>query len=207
MEGLIAVLLTVAYLIGSIPWAVWISKLFYGVDVRDLGSRNAGATNTFRTLGKAAGTAVLILDVAKGIAAVLLAGFVRETLSDADYFMTLQVGLALLATLGHIYPVLARFKGGKGVATLAGAVFIVLPNASLAATAVFLAVFFISHYISLSSILASVTLVIAAIFIHQITYAPLIGIICFIPVLILFTHRTNIQRLLDGNENKMYLRK
>src|SRR5687767_8264570 len=187
-----------AYLIGSIPWAVWISKAFYGVDVRTQGSMNAGATNTFRVLGKNAGALVLLLDVAKGMAAVVLSLLVKDSFSDRDYYWVFQVGLALAATLGHVFPVFAGFKGGKGVATLTGAAFWIFPEAALVALCVFACVFLVSHYISLSSISAAVALAIAAIAFHRIDYEPLIGMICLIPLLIVYTHRANIYRLRHG---------
>ena len=201
------VLLITAYLIGSIPWAVWVSKAFYGVDVRTQGSRNAGATNTFRVLGRTAGMAVLVLDIVKGLIAVALALAVKDQIEDRDYYRLLQVGIALVATVGHVFPLFAGFKGGKGVATLTGAMFWIFPEASLIALVVFAGVFVVSHYISLSSICASIALAIAAIAFHRIDYETLIGAIVLIPLLVMYTHRTNIQRLLDGNENKMYLKR
>ena len=200
-------LLLAAYLIGSIPWAVWISKVFYGVDVRTQGSKNAGATNTFRVLGKNAGALVLLLDVAKGMGAVVLSLLVKDQFTDQDYYHSFQVGLALAATLGHIFPVFAGFKGDNGVATLTGAAFWIFPPAALLALVVFVCVFLVSHYISLSSITAAVALTIAAIAFHRIDYEPLIGLVVIIPLLILYTHRANIHRLLEGNENKMYVKK
>ena len=116
-------LIILAYVIGSIPWAVWISRGVYGVDVRTEGSRNAGATNTFRVLGKRAGVAVLLLDLVKGIGAVMLASTIRHLFNDHDYYKLFQLSLAYAATFGHIFPLFARFKGGKGVATLTGAMF------------------------------------------------------------------------------------
>jgi acyl phosphate:glycerol-3-phosphate acyltransferase len=203
----IFLLLAAAYVIGSIPWAVWISKTYYGVDVRTQGSMNAGATNTFRVLGKNAGALVLLLDVAKGMGAVVLSLLIKDQFTDHDYYIIFQVSLALVATLGHVFPVFANFKGGKGVATLTGAVFWIFPEAALVALVVFACVFFVSHYISLGSICASVAIVIAAIAFKRYDYAPLIGLLSLIPVLVVYTHRANIQRLLDGSENKMYMKR
>jgi len=203
----IVALLAAAYLIGSIPWAVWISKGFYGVDVRTKGSNSAGATNTFRVLGKNAGTLVLLLDVAKGMAAVVLSLLVKDQFTDRDYYHCFQVGLALMATVGHVFPVFAKFKGGKGVASLTGAAFWIFPPAALVAFVVFACVFLVSHYISLSSISAAVALAIAAVAFFRIDYEPLIGLVALIPVLVIYTHRANIQRLREGNENKMFLKR
>ena len=196
-----------AYAIGSIPWAVWISKSVYGMDVRTAGSKNAGATNTFRVLGKKAGVAVLLLDVAKGIAPAALAYAVRGDFNELEHFRFLQVCLALIATLGHVFPLFANFKGGKGVATLTGAMFFIFPEAALVGAAVFIAVFVASKFISLSSMIASITLASAACIIYRLEHLPLVIVIWLVPLLVIYTHRANIRRLRDGNENKMYLRK
>lgn len=200
----VALVLT-AYLIGSIPWAVWLSKSLYGVDVRTAGSRNAGATNTFRVLGRKAGVAVLLLDVAKGVSVGALAYLVRNDFNDLEHFRLLQVSLALIATLGHVYPLFANFKGGKGVATLTGAMFFVFPEAALVGAGVFLAVFLISKFISLSSMSAAIALASAACIIYRLDYLPLVIVIWLVPLLVIYTHRTNIKRLREGNENKMHL--
>jgi acyl phosphate:glycerol-3-phosphate acyltransferase len=198
-------LVLTAYLIGSIPWAVWLSKSLYGIDVRTEGSKNAGATNTFRVLGKKAGVAVLLLDVAKGVAVGASAYAVRHNFNDLEHFRLLQVSLALIATLGHVYPLFANFKGGKGVATLTGAMFFIFPEAALVGAAVFLAVFLISKFISLSSMSAAVALASAACIIYRLDYLPLVTVIWLVPLLVIYTHRANIKRLREGNENKMYL--
>ena len=112
----IALLILGSYLLGSIPTAVWIGKAFYGIDVREFGSGNAGATNTFRVLGKKAGFPVLIIDVLKGSAAVALA-FLSPIAFENPDFVDLQLGLGVAVLLGHIFPVFAGFRGGKGVAT------------------------------------------------------------------------------------------
>jgi acyl phosphate:glycerol-3-phosphate acyltransferase len=202
---MVALFLLTAYVIGSIPWSVWIGKAFYGVDVREHGSRNAGATNTFRVLGRKAGTAVLLLDIAKGIGAAMLALTVKDAIHDPEQYKLVQLGLALAATLGHVYPVLAKFKGGKGVATLTGALFYIFPEAALVAFGVFIAVFLVTNYISLSSMTASVAIACAALIMYRYDYWPLVLLIVLIPLLVIFTHRSNVQRLLHGNENKMHL--
>lgn len=199
------VLLLAAYLIGSIPWAVWLSKSLYGIDVRNEGSKNAGATNTFRVLGKKAGVAVLLLDVAKGLAVAALAYAVRDDFNDLEHFRLLQVCLSLVATLGHVFPVFANFKGGKGVATLTGAMFFIFPEAALVGMAVFLAVFLVSKFISLSSMSAAIALASAACIIYRLDYLPLVLVIWLVPLLVIYTHRANIKRLREGSENKMYL--
>src|SRR5436190_3997200 len=112
--------LVAAYILGSIPSAVWIGKIFYGIDVREYGSGNAGATNTFRVLGKKAGIPVLAIDVLKGFSAVSLAYFQSEWVPATNAFVIFQLTLAVFAVLGHVFPVFAGFRGGKGVATLLG---------------------------------------------------------------------------------------
>src|ERR1700740_3421660 len=105
--------LIAAYLMGSIPTAVWIGRIFYGIDVREYGSGNAGATNTFRVLGKKAGIPVLIIDILKGTAAVSLS-FLSGFQADTPFFTNFQIGLGIAALIGHIFPIFAGFRGGKG---------------------------------------------------------------------------------------------
>src|SRR5690606_18855796 len=115
----IAVLIVLAYLIGSIPTAVWVSKKMYGIDIREHGSGNAGATNTFRVLGPRAGTAVMIIDMLKAFIAVKLS-LVSSLPWYSEQITNLQVFLGLAAVLGHIFPIWADFRGGKGIASLFG---------------------------------------------------------------------------------------
>src|SRR5688572_2226418 len=151
-----ALLLLTAYLLGSIPTSVWIGKAFYNIDVREFGSGNAGATNTFRVLGRRAGIPVLVIDILKGTAAVALAwasGFSTES----EEFVHLQLGLGVAALLGHIFPVFAGFRGGKGVATILGIVICIVPLACAIALVVFLVVLFASRIVTLASITAGLT--------------------------------------------------
>lgn len=148
-------LVVAAYLLGSIPSAVWIGKKYYGVDVREHGSRNAGATNTLRVLGRRAALPVFALDVLKGFVAVTLAHLAGYP-HGSDQTFNLKIALVAAAVLGHIFPVFAGFRGGKGVATLAGAVLGVYPPAVLLCVATFLVVLMVSHYVSLSSMTAGV---------------------------------------------------
>ena len=135
--------LIVAYLLGSIPTAVWIGKLFYNKDVREYGSGNAGATNTFRVLGKSAGIPVLIIDVLKGSISILLVGLISEIPSNSDAFINLQLAFGISAFIGHLFPVFAEFRGGKGVATMLGIVLALNFPSALLAILVFLVVFII----------------------------------------------------------------
>ncbi len=196
-----------AYLIGAIPFSVLVGKLFYGKDVRKEGSKNPGATNTFRVLGTRAGLSVLILDIAKGMIAVSLSFYFGNIMITDPSFILYQLGLGLTAALGHVYPVYLWFKGGKGVATLFGVIVAIFWQAALGCIAVFLLVFIVSRYVSLSSIIASVFFPLVVIFYLHHTETPVIVFSLLIPVLIIITHRGNIKRLIAGTENKITFRK
>ncbi len=199
------VLLLGAYLIGSIPTAVWIGKYFYGIDVREYGSGNAGATNTFRVLGKKAGIPVLMIDILKGFFAVKLVFFQSVYLVDSIPYINLQLAFGIAALLGHIFPVFAAFRGGKGIATLLGIIFAVLPTAALASLVVFLIVLIISKYVSLGSMLAGIAFPIFVNFIFTTESNSLKLFSAIIAVLVLVTHQKNITRLIQGSENKTHL--
>ena len=196
-------LIVLAYLIGSIPTAVWISKHFFGIDIRDYGSGNAGATNTFRVLGSKWGTYVMIVDMLKAIIAVKLAFFLPDAHEYELYLINVQLGLGLAAVLGHVFPIWANFRGGKGVASLFGMVLGIQPNVALCCVGIFIVVLFLTRWVSLSSILASVAF---PIFILLIFNEPehLYRIFAVIVALmVVFTHQKNIGRLLKGNESKV----
>src|SRR5919202_6258688 len=149
-------LIILAYLIGSIPTSVWVSRRFFGIDIRDYGSGNAGATNTYRVLGARWGTLVMIVDMLKGIAATSLYILLPHYLHDEWDRTNLMVGLGLAAVVGHIFPIWAGFRGGKGVASLFGMVLGIQPNVALCCVGIFLLVLFLTRWVSLSSILASI---------------------------------------------------
>lgn len=196
-------LIVLAYLIGSIPTSVWVSKAFYGIDIRDYGSGNAGATNTYRILGPKWGTFVMIVDMLKAIVAVKLAYFLPYSFHSDLYLINMQVGLGLAAVVGHIFPIWADFRGGKGVATLFGMVLGIQPNVALCCVGVFILVLYLTRWVSLSSIIAGVAF---PIFILVIFNEPehLYRIFALIVgLLILFTHQKNIVRLLKGDESKV----
>lgn len=193
----------VAYLIGSIPTSVWVSKYFFDFDIRDYGSGNAGATNTYRVLGPKWGTIVMIVDMLKAIVAVKLAFLLPDTHINDLYVTNLQIGLGLSAVLGHIFPVWADFRGGKGVASLFGMVLGIQPNVALCCVGVFILVLYLTRWVSLSSVLASVAF---PVFILVIFNEPekLYRIFAIaVALLVLLTHQKNIGRILKGSENKV----
>ncbi len=198
------ILVIAAYLLGSIPSAVWISRKYYGIDIREYGSKNAGATNVLRVLGKRAALPVFAIDLSKGFVAVQLAHISTFMLGSEAMFL-FKMGLVAAVVLGHIFPVFAGFRGGKGVATLAGSVLGVYPPAVLLCLATFLVVLIISHYVSLSSMTAGVMFPIYTWFIFGERSRTLIGFACVVALLLIFTHRKNIGRLLAGTESKLYL--
>ncbi len=200
----IAILIVLAYLIGSVPTAVWISKRIYGIDIREHGSGNAGATNTFRILGPRAGSWVMFIDMLKGFIAVKLS-LLSAFSWDSEAITNLQVLLGLAAVLGHIFPIWADFKGGKGIATLFGMILSIQPLVAVSLAGVFLFILFITRYVSLSSITASVAFPLLILFIFhepEVSYRVFaIATAC----LVVLTHYKNIGRLLNGNESKVPL--
>lgn len=194
-------LLLAAYLLGSIPSAVWIGKFFYRVDVREYGSGNAGATNTFRVLGKKAGIPVLVIDSLKGYAAVCLACFSHYT-PGSNQFINLELVLGIASLIGHIFPLFASFRGGKGIATLLGIVLAVHLYAALIAIAVFIVVLLVSSYVSLSSMTAAVLFPVIVIGIFHERVPSLMIFSVLIAIMVLITHQKNIERLLRREESK-----
>ena len=198
----IGILIIAGYLLGSIPSAVWIGKWFYHTDVREHGSHNAGATNTLRVLGRRAALPVFVIDAAKGYAAVMLSHF-AELEGDALFF--LKIGLTAAAILGHIFPLFAGFKGGKGVATMAGCMLAIAPVPMLLGLATFIVVLAATHYVSLGSMTGGVLFPVYIILIDGFHSPYKIGLGVFVAVVLLITHRKNIQRLRAGTENKTCL--
>jgi len=191
-----------AYLLGSIPSAVWIGKAAKGVDVREHGSKNAGATNTMRVLGVKTGIPVLLIDICKGYAAVTLALFSPTFDPLTNAFVNFQLVLGAAAVLGHVFPVFAGFRGGKGVATIVGVLLALHWQATLIAIAVFLITLLISHYVSLGSLIMGLSFPISVICIFKTDSISLKIFSVAVSILLLVTHRKNISRLLKGKENK-----
>lgn len=195
----------IAYLLGSIPTAVWVGKIKYGIDVREHGSKNAGATNTFRVLGKKAGVFVLSVDILKGfIASFLPYLFINDQL-DSEHLIQIQILTSILAVVGHVFPIYAGFKGGKGVATSFGVIIGVHPPAALICIVVFLIVFLISHYVSLGAIFAALSFPTSIYFIFETKSIWLNSFAVLLCLLVLIAHRKNMKRLMNGTEGKMNL--
>lgn len=196
-----------AYLIGSIPTAVWIGKSKYGVDVREHGSKNAGATNTFRVLGKKPGIVVLSIDILKGVIAVLLPFILLGNSIDSETMIQLKITSALFAVVGHVFPLYAGFKGGKGVATSLGVIIGVHPLAALICLGIFLIIFITFKFVSLGAICAAISfpLVIHFVFHEDSVWLTVFSIT--LSVAVIFAHKKNIGRLLKGEESKMRLTK
>jgi len=202
---IIAILLVLAYLIGSIPSAVWVSKWVYGLDIREHGSGNAGATNTFRILGSKAGSTVMFVDMLKGFIAVKLAFLSGFTIGN-ELFENLSIFLGLSAVIGHIFPIWAEFRGGKGIATLFGMILSINPMVAVSLVGVFVMMLFLTKYVSLSSITASIAfpLLIVFIFNSDVHVGTRLFAIAT-AFLVVLTHHKNISRLISGNESKVAL--
>ena len=201
---IIIALLVTAYLLGSITTAVWWGKRYYGIDVREFGSGNAGATNTFRVLGKKAGIPVLAIDIVKGTAAVLLA-FLSPYVFESNQFVNLQLGLGIAALVGHVFPIFAGFRGGKGVATILGIVICLTPLTSLMVLGVFLIVLLATRYVSLSSMTAGLSFPFFLNVVLKNQNQTLLIFSLFVAALLILTHKKNIARLLKRQETKVNL--
>ncbi len=192
-----------AYLIGSVPTAVWISRYFFAIDIRDYGSGNAGATNTFRVLGSKWGTVVMSVDVLKGVLATSLYIFLPFYMHSKWDRTNLMVGLGLAAVAGHIFPIWADFRGGKGVATLFGMILAIQPLVAVYCVAVFLLCLYLTRFVSLSSILASIAFAVLILFIFKEREPLYRAFAIAVALLVILTHQKNISRLLRGSESKI----
>lgn len=199
------ILILLAYLIGSVPTAVWISKYFFKIDIRDYGSGNAGATNTFRVLGSKWGTFVMMVDVLKGIIATSLYILLPYYLTDEWDRTNFMIGLGLAAVLGHIFPIWAGFRGGKGVATLLGMAVAIQPLVALCCVGVFLIVLYLTRFVSLSSILAGVSFMVFILFIFNEKETLYRIFAVLVALMVILTHQKNIGRILKGTESKIPL--
>lgn len=191
-----------AYLLGAIPTALWVSKLFFGIDIREYGSKNMGATNTFRVLGPAYGVIVLVVDMVKGWLAVALANDMSVTDWMGNEIMLWQLMLGLTAVVGHIFPVFAGFRGGKGIATLFGMVLAIQPVMALVGVTVFVLVAMITRYISLASLLGVLVFSLCAFFAVRDEHLYFRWFSAIAALLVFIMHLPNLRRLLNGTENK-----
>lgn len=196
----------IAYLLGSIPTSVWVGRSWYGLDVREHGSKNAGATNTFRVLGKKPGIVVLSIDILKGALATLLPLIIlgaNET--DPDHLIQIRILAAILAVTGHVFPVFAQFRGGKGVATSLGVIIGLHPVAAAICVGIFLIVYISSKYVSLGAITAAMAFPFVIHFVLGENSVWLLSFSVLLSSLVIIAHKKNIGRLMKGEENKMNL--
>ncbi|MAE15139.1 MAG: acyl-phosphate glycerol 3-phosphate acyltransferase [Crocinitomicaceae bacterium] len=204
LNNVIAVLL--AYFIGSIPSAIWVSKWFFGVDVRDYGSNNAGATNTFRVIGRVAGFTVLFFDILKGWVSVKILTSLILYEPQSSEFINMQLVVGITAVIGHVFPIYEKFQGGKGVATLMGIILAINFSAAIGCVVIFLLIFIFSSYVSLGAIVAAIFFPIITIFIIRVESISVVYFSIFISILVILTHKPNIYRLLNKDENKMKIK-
>ena len=201
--------LLVAYLLGSIPTALWVGRRFFGLaDIREHGSGNAGATNTFRVLGPKAGTAVLLVDALKGfIAAYFLPQWlVAQGAIAPEHELYYKLTCGVLAIVGHIYPVFAQFRGGKGVATVLGMMLGVAPATVGVCLLVFIAMLLLFRYVSLASMTAGVAFALLQLLpLFQPAQSFMVYVGFVLAVLLIYTHRANIGRLRAGTESRVPL--
>ena len=216
---LLAVILTLSYLIGSIPTSIIVSKALKGIDIRHYGSGNAGGTNVMRVLGWKQGLFVIVLDALKGVLAVIVIARLHsgnvpfENVTPFDDFTLVQIMAGIAAVIGHIWTVFAGFKGGKGIATALGMLLMIVTIDMLVAVGVFIIVVTLSRYVSLGSILAAIAVPLTLIVRENIFHVDIVGYNTLLPFVILtsliviYTHRKNVVRILNGSESKLSFRK
>jgi len=196
-----------AYLLGSIQSAVWAGRLFHGIDVREHGSGNAGATNVIRVLGWKTGVPVLLFDMAKGFAAAMIPKILKLAPEGSAALVNIQIFTGLMAIIGHIFPVLARFRGGKGVAAMFGILLAIHPPVTLACLGVFLFLFLTTGIVSVGSIIAGLAFPLFLLTLFE-TPSLFFKIFSFlVAVALLVTHRKNIQRIIKGEEKRLFGKK
>jgi glycerol-3-phosphate acyltransferase PlsY len=199
--------LLLAYLIGSIPSAVWAGRLFHGIDIRQHGSGNAGATNTIRVLGWVTGIPVLLLDMAKGWFATSLPLYLHAAPQGSEQMTIAQIICGTAAILGHVFPAFAGFRGGKGVATTFGVLLALHPLLTVSCAGVFMAVLLLSGYVSLASMTAGLAF---PVLLMTVFHTPSITFRIFaivVAIALIITHKKNITRLLKGEEKKFIRKK
>ncbi len=216
---LLAVIIILSYLVGSIPTSIIVTKLARGIDIRDHGSGNAGGTNVMRVLGWKHGVFVILLDAMKGVIAVVLIARLYygpipfHNITPFDDFTLLQIIAGIAAVIGHIWTVFAGFRGGKGIATALGMLSIILTTDILIAVGVFLVTVLIFRYVSLGSILGAISVPLTLFMrenvfhTHIESYNTLLPFVIALSLLVVYTHRKNVVRILNGNENKLSFKK
>ncbi len=213
MVSLLIVLL-ISYLLGSIPSSLWVGKIFHSIDIRKHGSGNAGTTNTFRVLGWKSGVTVFILDIMKGFASSywvsmyafeIMNGPIAPPGWEADAFLKITCGL--MAVAGHMFPVFASFKGGKGAATACGMLFGIEPISIGISFSIFILITLTTRYVSLASITASfiypISLLVMRYGFGYFVDGSIIIFATLVSLGIIIKHKTNIKRLIDGCESKV----
>lgn len=216
---LLAIIVVLSYLVGSIPTSIIVTKAARGIDIRQHGSGNAGGTNVMRVLGWKEGLLVILFDVLKGaftvvvIARLYYGPLPFENVSPFDDFTLVQIIAGLSAVIGHIWTIFAKFKGGKGIATALGMLLILVTVDMLIAIGVFVLVVTISRYVSLGSLIGAISIPISLVLRENVFhehisgYTTLLPFIIFITLLVIYTHRKNVIRLLNGTENKLSFKK
>jgi glycerol-3-phosphate acyltransferase PlsY len=212
---LLTTILLLSYLVGSIPTSIIVSKLNKGIDIRDFGSGNAGGTNVMRVLGWKQGVLVIILDALKGVLAVVVIARFHygpipfNNATPFDDFTLIQIMAGIAAIIGHVWTIFAGFRGGKGIATALGMLLMITTVDMLIAVGVFILVVSISRYVSLGSIIGAIAVPLTLIVRENIfnvnipNYSTLLPFVILVTLIVIFTHRKNVVRLINGDEHKL----
>jgi len=216
---LLATIIVLSYLIGSIPTSIIVSKASRGIDIRKHGSGNAGGTNVMRVLGWKHGVFVILLDAFKGVLAVVVVARLHygsmpfQNITPFDDFTLVQIIAGISAVIGHVWTIFAGFKGGKGIATALGMLLMIITVDMLIAIGVFIIVVSISRYVSLGSLIGTISVPFSLVVRENIFnvdipgYNTILPFIIAVSVLIIYTHRKNVIRILNGSENKLSFKK
>ena len=198
--------IVISYLVGSIPVAVWIGKKYRGIDIREHGSQNAGATNTFRVFGQKLGWIVLTLDVTKGFFASILPLFIADNYSE-NQLLLFQLVTSLACIIGHVFPIFAQFRGGKGVASSLGIIIGINPVSAAISLGIFMIIFLLFKFVSLGAIVTAISYPFVSFFLVKEDTHVMIIFSILLGFLIIISHRKNIKRLINGEESRMNLSK
>jgi len=216
---LLAIIIILSYLVGSIPSGIIVTKAVKGIDIREHGSGNAGGTNVMRVLGWKHGLFVILLDAIKGAFAVVVVARLFygplpfENVSPFDDFTLVQIIAGVAAVIGHVWTVFAGFKGGKGIATALGMLLMIITVEMLIALGVFILVVTISRYVSLGSLIAAISIPISLILRENVLhehisgYTTILPFVIFLAFFVIYTHRRNVVKILNGTENKLNFKK